>query len=455
MCIIFLFVKITLTAKLKLRHSPEQKIALDAVTLAYRDALNYTSGIAFAHNKLSAGMRLQTLVYEDLRAKFGLPSQMACNAPRQVATSYKVQWTKLRQDQAARASGRSKRRYRGLDTPPKFVSRTLTYNFGRDFSWKKDQQVSVQTLDGRIVMPFEGWNKHLGYIADGAKVGGARLYYQRSKKHYYLLVSLEIDLPDPQPSDHKSVVGVDVGQRYHAVTTDTRNHSQFFSGKAINHKKEGFARVHQSLQRKGTRSATRRLVVFSGRERRFIADRNHSLSAQILKTYPQAVIGLENLKDIRDRTEGRSHPKASKTARRARRRRSQWSFAELQTFIAYKAGLVGSMAIPVDAHYTSQQCVKCGHTSRANRPGNGLMFVCEVCRSTVHSDLLGARNVTLRTLAVRQDWTATGALSVRPGRPQSADPQAGSAGRDVSDVEAKAERLQRYSELRWNPDTSP
>ncbi|MBB6018814.1 hypothetical protein ACFP9V_25405 [Deinococcus radiopugnans] len=98
--------KITLTAKLKLRHSPEQKIALDAVTLAYRDALNYTSGIAFANNKLSAGMRLQTLVYEDLRAKFGLPSQMACNAPRQVATSYKVQWTKLRQDHADLASGR-------------------------------------------------------------------------------------------------------------------------------------------------------------------------------------------------------------------------------------------------------------------------------------------------------------------------------------------------------------
>jgi len=263
--------------------------------------------------------------------------------------------------------------------------------------------------------------------------------YQWSKKQYYLLVSLEVEIAEPKPTDHKNIVGVDVGQRFHAVTTDTSNKTQFFSGKEVNQKKNAFARTRKSLQRKGTRSATRRLVEFSGRERRFIAARNHSLASQILNTYPQAIIGLENLKDIRTRTEGRSNPKASKKARKARRRRSQWSFGELQTFIGYKAPLRGSMAIKIDANYTSQQCVKCGYTSKANRPQGGLMFVCESCRYQVHSDLLGARNITLRTLAVRQDWTATGYLSVTP---------------DVSDVEAKAGRLQRYSELRWSPDTS-
>ncbi|UQN09647.1 transposase [Deinococcus sp. QL22] len=438
--------KITVTAKLKLRPTPEQKTALDAVTLAYRDAVNFTSGIAFTENKLSAGMRLQKVVYEDLREKFGLPSQMACNAPRQVAASYKALWTKCKDHHARQQwiqsvkPGYQPRPFQGFERPAKFISRTLTYNFGRDYSWKKDQQVSVQTLEGRQVMAYDGWNKHLELIRSGCEVGGAKLSYQKSKKQYFLLVSLEIDLPDPQPADHKNVVGVDVGQRFHAVVTDTRNRTTFFSGQQTNHKKEGFARVRQSLQRKGTRSATRRLIAFSGRERRFIADRNHSLASQILKTYPQAVIGLEDLKDIRTRTEGRSNPQASLKAKRARRRRSQWSFAELQTFLAYKASLAGSMAIGVDAQYTSQQCVKCGHTSKGNRPQAGLIFVCEVCGYQVHSDLLGARNVTLRALAVRQDWTATGALSVRP---------------DVSSVEAKAERLQRYSELRWSSDTSP
>ncbi|TDE87385.1 RNA-guided endonuclease TnpB family protein [Deinococcus sp. S9] len=438
--------KVTLTAKLKLRHTPEQKAALDAVTLAFRDALNFASEVAFRENKLSAGMRLQKLVYNELRERMGLPSQMACNAPRQVAATYKGLWTKLKKhnEREAKLCAEKPRRkfrpFKGFEAPARFASRTLTYNFGRDFSWKKGQQVSIQTLDGRQVMAYEGYQKHLDFIAQGCEVGAAKLYYQKSKKQYYLLVSLEVELPDPQPEDHTRVVGVDVGQRYHAVVTDTQQHSKFFSGKAVNQKKDRFARVRKSLQRKGTRSATRRLVEFSGRERRFIADRNHSLASQILKLYPHAFIGLENLKDIRTRTEGRSNPKASKKAKRAKRRRSQWSFAELQTFLAYKAPLVGSMAVKVDANYTSQACTRCGYTSRDNRPEKGLMFVCRGCGYQVHADLLGSRNVALRTLVIRQDWMATGHLSVAP---------------DVADVEAKAARLQRYAELRWSPATSP
>lgn len=437
--------KVTLTAKLKLRHTPEQKAALDAVTLAYRDALNFTSQRAFAENKLSAAMRLQKLVYEELRERFGLGAQLACNAPRQVAATYKALWTKLKKHSereamlCAEKPRRKFRRFRGFDEAAKFVSRTLTYNFGRDFSWKKGQQASVQTLEGRITLSYEGYQKHLEAIAAGAEVGAAKLWYDRRKKQYFLLVSLELERPDPQPGDYRRVVGVDVGQRYHAVATDTQQNSQFFSGQAVNHRKDGFARVRKSLQRKGTRSATRRLVAISGRERRFIAARNHSLASQILKLYPHAFIGLENLKDVRERTEGRRNPQASKKAKRAKRRRSQWSFAELQSFLAFKAPLVGSLAVTVDAHYTSQSCTRCGYTSRDNRLEKGLMFVCQVCGYQVHADLLGSRNIALRTLVVRQDWTSTGVLSVRP---------------DVSDKEAKAARLQRYAELRWSPDTN-
>jgi len=414
-------VKVTLTAKLKLAHDAAQKAVLDRVSLSYRDALNYTSQVAF-----------------------GLGSQMACGVPRYVGATYKAQWTKFREHQKKQAlrmeAGKKPWRFKGLDAAPKFMSRTLTYQYNKDYSFKKEGQVSLLTLNGRMVLSYEGYQKHLQAIADGAEIGAGKLWYDKPKKQYYLLVALEINVPDAQPKDHKRVVGVDVGQRYHAVSTDTHNHTEFFSGKAVNQRKDRFARVRKSLQRKGTRSATRRLVLLSGRERRFIAARNHSLASHILNAYPQAVIGLENLKDIRERTERRRSKKASKKARKVRRRRSQWSFAELQTFIAYKAPLRGSMAIRVDANYTSQMCIKCGHTSKANRPNSGLMFVCENCGYQVHSDLLGARNINMRTLAVRQDWTATGCLSYTP---------------DVSGSEAKAVRLQRYAELRWSPDTSP
>lgn len=432
--------KLTLTAKLKLRHTPEQKKALDAVTLAYRDALNYTSQKAFEMEKTSNAAKIQKEVYATLRERFGLGAQMACSVPRYVGAAYKTLWTKAKQAKAARERNPKARRYKGLDTAPKFVSRTLSYQYQRDYSFKKGQQVSVSTLNGRLVLPYEGYAKHLEYIAQGAGIGAGKLWYDKRKKQYFLLVPLLIELPDPEPTTHKQVVGVDVGMRYFATASNTSGKTLFKSGKATLRKAERYAKARKSLQQKGTRSAVRRLVALSGRERRFIADTNSSLASEILSRFPAAFIGVEELTGVRDRTERRSRPNSSEKTRKANRRRARWSYAELLVFLAYKAPLRGSMVVKVDAHYTSQTCPRCGHCSKGNRPQKGLMFVCESCGYQLHADLCGARNVGLRALLVRQDWASTGCLSCTP---------------DVSDVEAKAERLQRYSELRWSPDTSP
>jgi IS605 OrfB family transposase len=171
-------------------------------------------------------------------------------------------------------------------------------------------------------------------------------------------------------------------------------------------------------------------------------ERNHQISWQIVDAYPHSLIGLEDLTHIREHTgRKRKHgKKATKKQRRANRHASQWSFAELHAYVAYKALLNGSMAVKVDAYKTSQACPRCGYTSEGNRPDKGLLFCCQACHLVLHADLIGARNVALRTLLARQDWVRTGVLSERP---------------DVSDAEAKAARRQRYTELRWSPDTSP
>ncbi|AXH01080.1 transposase (plasmid) [Deinococcus wulumuqiensis] len=427
--------KLTISAKLKLRHNAEQKAALDAVTLAYRDALNFASEKAFEMDKTSSQPKLHKETYPVLRERFGLGSQLACTVEKQVAATYKTQWTKLKQNVKAREADHTKRRYKGLDSAPKFVSRTLEYQYGRDYSWKEGQKVSVGTLSGRLVLECDGYQKHLDLIAQGVETGAAKLYYQRSKKQYYLIVALSIDVPDPQPADHPLVVGVDVGQRYHFVAQSNQGGTMFQAGGRARQVKDRFARARRTLQRKGTRSATRRLVALSGRERRFIANWNHSLSKELLTHFPKSLIGLEDLTNIRDRTEGRSNPKASRKVKASKRRRSQWSFQELQAFLSYKAPLMGCMATKVHAHHTSQCCPKCGHCSKGNRPNAGLMMVCEVCGYQVHADLAAARNINLRTLLVRQDWMSTGALSMRP---------------DVSYDETKT----RYLGLRWSTDTS-
>jgi IS605 OrfB family transposase len=310
--------------------------------------------------------------------------------------------------------------------------------------------VSIGTLNGRISILYQGYDKHVALIRQGATIGDAKLWYDQPKKTFFLLVSLSIDLPEPTYDQFEEVVGVDVGIRYLAVTSTSTGKASFHPGKRTRHTANHYARLRKRLQHKGTRGAKRRLRRIEQRERRLKAQANHIIATQIIRELPHALIGLEHLSDIRERTKrkkrkrkknGTGSERVSPKARKANRVYSQWSFAELHAFLNYKARFSGSFAIKVDADYTSQTCPLCGYRSEENRPGKGLLFVChnEKCQYTLHADLVGARNVTMRTLLVRHDWIRTGHLSIAP---------------DTSDKEAKAARLSRYAELRWSLDAS-
>jgi IS605 OrfB family transposase len=387
---------------------------------------------------MSNQMGLQEGTYQEIRAHFCLPAQMACTVPRQVGATYKALWTKVKANAAARATGHTKKRYRGLDQAPKYVAPTLTYQPGHDYGFKTERRVSVLTLEGRVIVPYSGYDRHVALIQQGARIGAAKLWYDQPRKQFYLLVSLEVEVADPSPVTHQRIVGVDVGQRYLAVATDTQSRIMFFPGAGARAKADHYTRLRKRLQHKGARAATRRLVVLARRERRLMQERNHSISRRIVDTYPHSLIGLEELTHIRDRAKRKHGKLASAKQRRASRHATQWAFAELHSYVTYKALLTGSMAVKVDAYKTSQVCPHCGHTAEDNRPEKGLLFSCQVCHVVLHADLVGARTVALRTLLTRQDWVSMGVLSVRPG---------------VSDEEAKAAQRRRYAELRWSPDT--
>lgn len=434
-----------ITAKLKLLTTPEQHHALRQTQLAYRDALNYVSHYAFEHSKTSNEQRLHEGTYYDIRTRFKLPSEMTNNVIRQVGATYKGLWTKARKNAEQLRKKITRKRYKGLDKAAKYNSPTITYNYGYDYGFKPQQHVSIRTLEKRIFIPYQGYEKHIALIQHGAIIKAGRLWYDQRHKQFYLIVSLELTITDPAPDFLQAVVGVDVGQRYLA-TTASLSKQQFFSGKAVQAKADHYVRKQKQLQRKGTRSAIRRLRLMSGRERRFKLNTNHVIAKTIIKEHPYTVIGLEDLTDIRERTvrrkrryKGEKLLPLTPRQRRAYYHASKWAFAELHRVLTYKAVLAGSIAVKVDANYTSKACPRCGHTSDANRPNKGLLFICQSCHYTLHSDLVGARNIAMRTFLIRQDWVRTGVLSVRL---------------DVSNSEAKAERLKRYFDLRWSPDTN-
>jgi IS605 OrfB family transposase len=495
----------TLTAKVKLLTTPEQAEQLRCTALAYRDALNFTSRTAFANGKLSTAIALHKLVYRDLRVQFGLSAQLACNVPRQVAATYKGLWSKVKQNAQHRAKGHTPKRNKGLDKPPKYVSMTTTLSYGYDYRFKTGQQVSITTLAGRLVgytphldairagRRFEDhlkarkrqernaqqsqasasevseaeelaqheqeldqamllqltlpWAREAADEADitsgamapapaeanGITFGAAKLWRDPRTKQWYLLVTIEMPLPDPTPATCPKTKGIDLGQRYLAVSTTPENETQFIPGGHAVHQGEAYQRVRTRLQHKGTRKATARLRQMRLRERRFKADINHATAKALVA--PGLLIGLEDLTHIRDRTKQKG--------KRHRRKAAKWAFAELRGFVSYKAALAGSVAVTVDADYTSQQCPWCGYRSKANRPKHGLLFRCanpdKPCGYEGHADLVGARQVCLHTLVIRQHWITTGHLSPVP---------------DGASDEAKAARLQRYAEVRWRTASS-
>ena len=169
--------KTTITAKLKLHTDPAQFQALRHTHLAYRDALNYVSQYAYAHGKMSNKVGLQDGTYAEVRARFKILAQMACSIPRQVGATYKALWTKVKQNAVARKAGHTRKRYKGLDQPPKYVSPTLTYQLGHDYGFKTEQRVSILTLEGRVVVLYTGYSEHVALLQSGVHIGAAKLWY--------------------------------------------------------------------------------------------------------------------------------------------------------------------------------------------------------------------------------------------------------------------------------------
>jgi hypothetical protein len=106
---------------------------------------------------------------------------MACSVPRQVGATYKAFWTKVKANTAARKAGYTRKRYKGLDRPPKYVSPTVTYQLGHDYSFKTELRVSILTLEGRVILPYTGYTRHVLLIQHSAHIGAAKLWYDKPR----------------------------------------------------------------------------------------------------------------------------------------------------------------------------------------------------------------------------------------------------------------------------------
>ena len=188
----------------------------------------------------------------------------------------------------------------------------------------------------------------------------------------------------------EGVLGVDLGISNIACDSDGQMHS----GTAIKHVRHRHRRLRAKLQRKGTKSAKRRLKKLSGKERRFAKWVNHNISKGIVAKAKDThrAIALEDLKNIRTRITVR---RQSAAARSQRAILHSWAFFQLRSFVVYKAQRQGMPVHLVDPRNTSRQCHACGCIDKRNRP-NQHTFLCVSCGHAAHADLNAARNIASR-----------------------------------------------------------
>lgn len=362
---------------------------------AYRLACNHVSEYIFTHGFPLNATDVTKRLYHDLRDIYQLKSQMAQSSVRTVIARYKTVQTQLRKQ---RVWDGYKKDNHGKDVP-NWISKDLDFLWepvffqrpqldlvrNRDYSFKEDGTMSLNTIHGRVLVrpTFKGFERYF----DGSwTLGSAKVL--KSGKHWYLHVSVTKELPDVDPQ-FQQVVGIDRGLRQIVTTYDNRGETWFYSGKDIAHKRRNYKRLRAELQAKGTKSAKRRLKAIGERESRWMSDVNHCLSKTLVDHYgSRTLFMLEDLTNVTFDT-------VSNRRKDDRYEHHSWSFYDLEQKLIYKALENGSLVVKSDAHYTSQRCPKCGHIAKENRDRSKHEFHCQRCHFRTNDDRAAAMNIQL------------------------------------------------------------
>ncbi|AKB77292.1 Mobile element protein [Methanosarcina horonobensis HB-1 = JCM 15518] len=280
----------------------------------------------------------------------------------------------------------------------------MTLSYKRDYTITEDS-VSITTFSsGRKNYKIQNYDYAKQYFKEPWKFAASKVVKHDNGDYYFhLTVSQEIE--EPSIEEASTFMGVDVGINYLAVASTTDKKCKFFAGGEIKNKRNIYSKMRARLQSKGTLSAKRVLKRLAGKEQRFMKDVNHCISKAIVKFAVQekvSVIGLEDLTDIRENTNG-------KLRKKQRYLHNSWAFRQLQSFVDYKAKQVGILVEYVNPEYTSQTCNRCNHISKNNI--KGLRFHCEACGFELNADLNGARNIEHRTRDSRYILESQGCLS--------------------------------------------
>ncbi|MFJ8603366.1 RNA-guided endonuclease InsQ/TnpB family protein [Streptomyces shenzhenensis] len=359
-----------LVIRVKLLPTPEQASALQATLHACNAAADHVSHTAFATH-VTRNRELRALTYTTIKNRWHLGAQAAQHVIKKTSDAY----TSLAGTIKAGHLGRpgSKRFRAATEKPITFRPDGAQPYDDRMLSWQTEQRtVSIWTVHGRMKrLPYTGQDEQLHLLVQHRQ-GESDLIHQNG--NWYLLATLDLPEPPQNPAPH-GFIGVDLGIANIATTSTGHRHS----GRRLNRARANDRTVRTHLQKKRTRSAKRRAKKRAGREARRNRDINHKISKHIVAEAQRTGrgIALEDLGGIRERARLKKPQRVAINS---------WAFGQLGEFIAYKARRAGVPLVHVSPAFTSQECSRCHHIDKRNRPSQA-EFICRNCGFVEHADL--------------------------------------------------------------------
>ena len=334
-------------------------------------AYNWLSEIVFKLGKPSTAPKLSREFYGTIREKFNLPSQVTCSLFRHIVASYR----------SMKSNGEWTKAVLKRKTVP--------------LCWKRDFNVSMKG--------FTVWGVPITYKTKELPKGKwSDSKLKQIKGNFYLCLTIEVDIPETKTNG--TIIGVDSGQKNILTAFDPKtNKTLYIKGGKSSHKRLKIRQTRAKVASVGTRSAYRLLKRLSGKEKAVTQEAMHLASKQVVafaKQNKARVIVMEDLTGIRESSRKPKKGSKPKQHHKQRARNNRWAFALCQFFIRYKAEAKGMGFELVDPKNTSRSCPCCDYTNKSNR--NGLVFRCIACNFTDNADRVGARNISLRSLFLRQ-----------------------------------------------------
>ena len=384
---------VTLTEKIKLtfpsdgqRKAAEQ--AFSAVTKRYAEACMYVSCYYFEHNCTGSAMDLQKTLYADVRASYGLKSQMAISVFKTVLARYKTVGELMKQETVTYA-GRHDTFRKSLDwlrEPVVFRRPQADLVRGRDWGFTAGMEmVSVNTLGKRVKCTYQC--RPDSRLFDPAwKHGGAKLVFHDTDHNWYLHISVTKAFPDTRRGHITEIYGHDRGLVNLVTSCGENGEAVFQNGQDVRRVKERYARTRASLQTKGTRGARRVLKRISGRENRMMSDVDHCISKTLVPGCRAGVL------HVFEYLSGVSFQNLEDRSASGRYELRSWTFYSLEMKTAYKAAMRRGAILKVDPQYTSQKCPGCGTIDKTARDRNQHRYTCKHCGRVYNDDEVAAKN---------------------------------------------------------------